>query len=459
MTISSIAIVGAGASGTLLAVQLSRKVPADTRITLIERNAQFGVGLAYSTENPNHLVNIRIGRMSAFEDRPNHFVDWMQRQSSHMLNGAPAAESAFVSRRVYGAYLRDLLSAMRPEPEKLHEEVVSIEVEEGMSRLRCASGRVLLAGLVVLATGNDRPATPDAPGLKEAPFWRPDSWRTDAFTGLDTGLPVLLIGTGQTAVDAVITLLDQGHVGPIYAVSRRGLLSRPHAPAVVVPIQLPLHAGLGELTRFVHQEADASGENWRGVIDAVFPFLQDIWRSLSLVERRRFLRHLRPWWDVHRQRMPEKVAARLGAACASGQLHVLAGRVTRCVSNAVWLRLRGGRDTRLEVGRVVNCTGPCTDPTHSDDPLTQAMLHDGLARPDACQLGLDVTQAGALLSRSGTISQSLFALGPPTRGAFWDITAIPVIRRQSEVLALHLANQLRQQGRYLPLHRDTDDRA
>jgi uncharacterized NAD(P)/FAD-binding protein YdhS len=127
-------------------------------------------------------------------------------------------------------------------------------------------------------------------------------------------------------------------------------------------------------------------------------------------------------------------------------LHILAGRITQCALNAVWLRVRGGHETRLEVGRVVNCTGPCTDPTRSDDPLTQAMLHEGLARPDACRLGLDVTQAGALVSRCGMISQSLFALGPPTRGAFWDITAIPVIRRQSEVLALHLANQLRQQG-------------
>lgn len=93
MAVPSIVIVGAGASGTLLAIQLSRKVPADTRITLIERNTQFGVGLAYSTENPNHLVNIPNGRMSAFEDRPNHFVDWMQRQSPQMLNGVPAAES------------------------------------------------------------------------------------------------------------------------------------------------------------------------------------------------------------------------------------------------------------------------------------------------------------------------------------------------------------------------------
>jgi uncharacterized NAD(P)/FAD-binding protein YdhS len=287
---------------------------------LIDRKEQFGVGLAYSTENSNHLLNVLSGRMSAFEDQPHHFVDWMQRQSAHILNGAPVAESAFVPRRMYGAYLRDLLGAVKPAPEMLHDEVVAIEVNDGLFLLRCASRQILSANLVVLATGNDRPATPDVPGLRDAPFWRPDPWRMDAFSGLDPRLPILLIGTGPTAVDAVITLLDQGHVGPIYAVSRRGLLPRRHAAGAILPIQLqlPLHAGLGELTCFVRQ--------------------------------------------------------------------------------------------------------------------------------DECRLGLDVTRTGALINRTGTVSRSLFALGPPTRGAFWDITAIPVIRRQSEILARHLANLTREQA-------------
>jgi uncharacterized NAD(P)/FAD-binding protein YdhS len=448
MTTSSIAIVGAGASGTLLLLHLSRKGSIGARITLIDRDPRYGAGLAYSTENPNHLVNIPIGRMSAFEDQPHHFVHWMQRQSADTPNGAPVDETAFVARCVYGSYLRDLLSAVRPAPGIVHDEVIAIEVDDRLSRLRCASGQVLSANFIVLATGNDRPAALDVPGLNEAPFWRPDSWRNDAYAGLDPAASVLLIGTGPTAVDAVITLLDHGHVGRIYAVSRRGLLPRRHGPNAALPLQLPRLASLGDLVRFVRREADASAGNWRGVVDAVFPFLQDIWRSLSLSERQRFLRHLRPWWDVHRQRMPGEVAARIDAASASGQVQILAARITRCDSNAVSLRLRGGNDMRLEVGRVVNCTGPCTDPTRSDDPLTQAILRDGLARPDPCRLGLDVTQAGELLGRSGVISKSLFAIGPPTRGVFWDITAIPVIRRQCEILARHLAGLLSEQHRH-----------
>ncbi|HEY2618361.1 MAG TPA: hypothetical protein VGI78_13560 [Acetobacteraceae bacterium] len=111
------------------------------------------------------------------------------------------------------------------------------------------------------------------------------------------------------------------------------------------------------------------------------------------------------------------------------------------------LRLRDGGATALHVERAVNCSGPCTDVTRSDDPLLRALLRDGVARPDVCRLGLDVTSAGALRGHDGTVSQTLFALGPLTRGALWEITAIPEIRRQCEVLALHLSELLREQAR------------
>ena len=91
---------------------------------------------------------------------------------------------------------------------------------------------------------------------------------------------------------------------------------------------------------------------------------------------------------------------------------------------------------------MVNCSGPCTDVSQSSDPLLRALLRDGLVRTDECRLGLDVTTSGAVRSRSGVTSQSLFALGSLTRGVVWEITAIPDIRRQSEQLALHLSHLL-----------------
>jgi len=447
MSSPSVAVIGAGASGTLLALNLLRHSPAGTRITLIERNAPFGPGLAYATASPNHLLNVPAGRMSAFADQPHHFLDWLQHQSEPILQGLQPTETAFVPRRLYGAYLRHLLNASALALETPHDEVVAIEHASRHAVLRLASGQVLAADMVVLANGNDRPVAPDVPGLRTSPQWRPDPWSNDAFAALDPRAPVLLIGTGLTMVDAVVTLLDQGHRGPIHAVSRRGLLPRRHAPATVPSLELPLLSNLRELTRFVRQQAAASGDNWRGVIDTLRPFTQEIWQTMSAADRRQFLRHLRPWWDVHRHRMPPAIADRIDAARARGQLQVHAGRLVHCDDVEVQISLRGGNDTTLRVERMVNCTGPCTDATRSGDRLLQALLRSGLARPDACRLGLDVSASGALRGRSGVISQSLFALGPLTRSAFWEITAIPDIRRQCETLALHLSGLLREQAR------------
>ena len=40
---------------------------------------------------------------------------------------------------------------------------------------------------------------------------------------------------------------------------------------------------------------------------------------------------------------------------------------------------------------------------------------------------------------SGAISRRIFAVGPVTNAAFWEMTAVPEIRRQCELLAQHLA--------------------
>jgi uncharacterized NAD(P)/FAD-binding protein YdhS len=451
MTTHAIAVIGAGASGTLLALHLLRRAPPGTRVTLIDRNAPFGPGLAYATGSENHLLNVPAGRMSAFVDQPRHFVDWLERQSAQLLGGVQPTEASFVPRRLYGAYLRHLLNREMQNPalDLVHDHVTAIDG----AVLRLASGRTISADLVVLATGNDRPASPcHAPAVWASPCWRSDPWAPNAFSTLDTNASVLLIGTGLTMVDAVITLLDQGHVGPIHAVSRRGLLPRPHGSgAPEPPPQRKLPAELRELTRMVRRQTAASGDAWRGAIDGMRPFTQEIWRSLSVEDRRRFLRHLRPWWDVHRHRMPPSVAAQIDAARTSGQLRIYAGRIAGFASSEhgmdVQLRLRDGRPNTLLVARAVNCSGPCTDVTRSDDPLLRALLRDGLARPDDCRLGLDATTAGALRGRDGTVSQTLFAHGPLSRGALWEITAIPEIRRQCEVLALHLSELLREQAR------------
>jgi uncharacterized NAD(P)/FAD-binding protein YdhS len=443
----SVAIIGAGFSGTMLASHLSRCLDPTIPIDLIERRKDFGPGLAYSTECPDHVLNVPAARMSAFADRPGHFLEW----SRHRPGDVPYAADSFVPRRVYGCYLRELLAdAIRGRANgglrRRRGAVVGITREASGLTLRLREGSTIDAGIVVLATGNDAPADP-FPFLLGAPFYRPDPWVPDATEGIAANDAVLAIGTGLTMVDTVLQLWRLGHRGPIHALSRHGLVSRAHtemaSPAVdFAPSEIP--RPLSDLARFVRLQAErsaAAGRPWQAVVDALRSVTQDIWRGWSDTERHRFLCHARTWWDVHRHRMAPAVAATIEALRASGQLRIHAGRITGFAARGaradIFWRPRGATTTAaLRVHRVINCTGPATCVTRSTDPLIRSLLAGGLARADSLGLGFDTTADGAL---RGPASDALFGVGPVCRGALWENTAVPDIRVQCETMAQHVA--------------------
>jgi uncharacterized NAD(P)/FAD-binding protein YdhS len=450
----TVAIVGGGFSGTLLALHLLRRCPRG-RVLLIERNPQFGRGLAYSTGNDNHLLNVPAGKMSAFQDRPGDFVDWLLRQEQGDKGGVPFDEGSFVPRRLFGTYVRHLLntelkSGDAARLELLRGEVVDIAETDHLV-LTLDRDRAVRAHVAVIAVGNFPPEAPAVadPWVYESAWYRGDPWAYDTLSELDPAAPVLLIGTGLTMVDTVMSLLDCGHRGPLHSLSRRGLLPRHHARRATAPVLssaalAPTVSGLIRLVRAEIRRAREQGVGWQAVIDAFRPMTQELWISLPPDERARFLRHLRPWWDVHRHRVSPAIAGRIDAALRAGQLTVSAGRIAAYRPGEAGIDVEyrtPRRGTRLLVGvqRIINCAGPACDFDHIKNPLIQALLGRGQARPDALRLGLDVTLHGALRARNGAISQRLHALGPLTKGMFWEMTSVPDIRRQSELLAAHLA--------------------
>ena len=451
---TAVAVVGAGFSGTLLALHLLRRCPPWVRVHLIERNRSFGRGLAYSTGNPSHLLNVPAARMSAFSDQPQHFVDWLR---DHGPGEGPAEPSSFIERNVFGLYIRHLLNAelKRAGKDRLvlgRGEVTDIETGEGELGLRL-DGRRIAADIGVLAVGNFPPEVPPVadPSFYDGPWYRPDPWAADTLAGLDPAAPVLLIGTGLTMVDTVISLLDQGHAGPITALSRRGLLPRRHASAKSLPLLArPVPTTITALLRFIREEtrlAERDGGDWRSVVDGLRPALQDIWQRMDAPNRARFVRHLRPWWDVHRHRVPGVVADRIERARDAGQLYVGAARVKsyRIADGAVEVGVRPRSATApsvYRVARVINCSGPGCDYDRIRDPLVRRLLEAGQIRPDPLRLGLDVTPQCALLNREGEISRRLYAVGPATKAVFWEMTSVPDIRRQCETVAAHIAGLL-----------------
>jgi uncharacterized NAD(P)/FAD-binding protein YdhS len=438
-----VAIIGSGFSGSLLAVQLLRRFLPGGRVCLIEKNAKFGGGLAYSTGNPNHLLNVRAGRMSAFADDPNHFVTWL-REHIKAKGGAADAEwsgsGEFVPRRFYGAYIQDLLgneiwqTGNGRNLTLIPDEAVRIWQQRDGLTVEVRSGRTYDVDVAVLATGN-------FPHEDTAAHYHANPWSAQALLGLEPDAPVLLVGTGLTMVDTVISLLDQAHKGPIHAISRRGLLPRRHGEAPrhrPLPLSQIDYSSVVAMLHAVRREVRSAADEenvWRSVVDALRPFTPQIWQGLSPAEKRRFLRHLRPWWDVHRHRMAPAVADVIGGAMREGQLTVQAARVQAMTPDrqgvTVTLKRRGSGDVeQLRVARVIDCSGPQCDYSRIDSPLVRDLLAQGTVRPDPLNLGLDVTIDSAVINRWGLPSRRIYALGPVTRGRFWEITSVPDIREQ-----------------------------
>jgi uncharacterized NAD(P)/FAD-binding protein YdhS len=448
-----IAIIGAGFSGSLLALHLLRRCRPEDRIYLVERNRNFGRGLAYTTGNPIHLLNVRAGNMSAFPDQPDHFVRWLQNLPADQRaeigepNTATLDASTFVPRRVYGNYIQELLGDKIWREGQGHnfflltDEAVALHRDGKGLSLELAVGRRYPVDHAVLAVGNF-PPTASTPG------YFGDPWSPTCFEGLAPDAPVLILGTGLTFIDTVLSLQDRGHTGKIYALSRRGLLPRVHA-AVPAPWQYELPPSGRNLVKLLREVrgiariAESTGVGWRAAIDGLRPHTQRLWQEMSLPERARFLRHLRPWWDVHRHRAAPRVMARIEQAIGSGQVELIKGRIGDMArlddTSLVTINLRGGTGKReVIVDRVIDCSGPRSDATRLDQKLIQRLLSSGQVRPDPLRLGLDVDRHGNVVDAEGNATPDLHAIGPITKGTFWEIIAVPDLRIACAALAERL---------------------
>lgn len=447
----AVAIVGGGFSGTVLALKLAAAL-ADWRVTVIEPSSRPGRGLAYGACAPAHLLNVPVSRLeTGLHPR---FADWL---IGHPGMVEALAESggdlaaAFAPRALLGDYLAERLAEAREAGAVtvLRGEAVRL-LDAPRRGIVLADGRAVEADTVVLATGNlpPRPPLPAEHWLQDDPAFVGDPWAREALEGLDPDAPVLLLGTGLTMVDIALKLAEQGHRGPMQAVSRRGLLPAAHrygghwepflAPRLpATPLQL------SKAIRAEVRRAAAEDQPWQRVVDAVRPVIGRIWSGWTPAQRAQFLRHQRPRWDVHRHRMAPRIAAGIEALTGSGRLTIHAGRLrdwrrdADTVSASLYPR-GGGTPRTLIIARVINCTGPRSDLQGLEVPLYADLARKGLMAPDALGLGLE-TQDCAVLSARGEASTWLYAVGPLTRPAWWEITAVPEIAAQLDGLLHTLA--------------------
>ena len=461
-TVATVAIVGAGFSGAMTAVNLLRQSAGrPLRVVLINRSGRTARGAAYGTASAEHLLNVPAGNMSALADDPDDFLRYCRWAD-------PAVTPAsFVRRQQYGGYLQALLDAAEHGApahtllERWVGEVVDLQLgaDGALSALYLADGRRVEAHHVVLAFGNFAPADPPcaAPGLCASARYVRDPWAAGALDGVGGGEPVLLLGSGLTAVDVSLALASRGHRAPVWVLSDHGLLPAAHREhrgrfdadatrALVQAMGYTVRRALRAL-RTAMREHTAAGGDWRDLMAAVRPAVPRLWQHWPPAERRRFIARLLPYWEAARHRCAPASHARFEALLTSGQVVPIAGRLVALRESRsgveVEFRRRGGiRLERLQVAHVVNCTGPGSDLSRIDSRFVARLMARGWLVADPLRLGAEVDTAGALFDRQGVPSSQLHCVGPLLRARDWEAAAVPELRVQAQrmaaaLLALH----------------------
>jgi len=459
-----IAIVGAGFSGTLAAIQCCKQLdasiskPKNYSVLLIEQNSQFALGAAYCTSQVEHLLNVPAWNMSAFPNDQNHFLDWLTQ------NNYKFGKTDLVPRYIYGKYLQSLLNDAQAQYAEhlqlIQNTVIAIQPQTGNGsnfyEIECKDGQRLIANQVLLALGNFPPQNPP---LNESSFFKTSKryWRNPWQGGRSTipeDATCLIIGTGLTMVDKVLALKAAGHTGKFIALSRHGFLPFPHSSSSLNPVTKPwtdaelkdVAKSPRKLFRWLRAQMKQSSD-WRVPILKLRPSLQRIWKNWPSAEKKRFLRHCRAWWDVRRHMIDDTVSRQLLALQASGQLKIIAGRLKSVEEKneqilcKYWDR-HSKREQELNCDWVINCIGPDGGIANSQNPLIKQLRDSNQIQSDSLGLGLNIDEQYRSLNAVGKSQANLFAMGPLLKGLLWESIAVPELRQQALEVATCLLGSI-----------------
>lgn len=450
---STVAIVGGGFSGIVTAIRYLNEAGPDDRLLIIDRALGPPGGLAYGLCDEHHLLNVPAGGMSAFDEAPNSFVDYGR------TRGWDIHASTYASRQCYGEYLRYQLEVAVASSQGRYTfiagEAVAVNPHSSGAKIIIEGQPPLFADHVVLALGNFPPASISSLAqMRRSERYVADPWNGRFALRPSGDATVLLIGSGLTAADLALSILGSAPNARVIMLSRRGRVPREHIVGArmtvsfqqMVDEMLKAQPSARAYVRTLRHHLASRPDHWREAFAALRPITCELWERIPLVERRRFLRHVKPLWDTHRHRVPPDMQLKLQGAFLSGKLSYLAGRLTEVTERESRLEVKVSprgqeRACVLECDLIVNCTGPSMRLWEIDSRLVQHLLARGFITPDELGLGLHVQGDGAVIESDGTTSTWLSYIGPMLKAMHWEATAVPELRRHAHRLARRLVHQ------------------
>lgn len=448
----TIAIIGAGFSGAITAINLLRTSKSLIKVILIDATRIDAKGLAYSTFDDNFVLNVPAQNMSAFTDKMDDFVDYCNTKDSALI------ATSFVSRRIYGEYLQHLLNTAKKTHQDalslLKERVISLRKIDSGYQLRCDSGHQIDAHTVVLALGHfaPKPLRELLPGKVDMNAQIIDNpWDIHAIDSCPRDKDVLIVGAGHTAIDTLFRLESGGACRRVYLLSRHGLHPHGHRPigefrkdpnvqskveSVILQVveQTPSIRKVMRAIRYLIAHLDV---DWRDVMNALRPLTPQIWQKLPPPERARFLRHVVPYWDVARHRLSPLAIKRLMSGIAEGRTLINAGSIQKIqaqidgsIKVSTRRRLTGAIES-FKVGVVINCTGPTYDINRTENELVTCLASNEILRQDEVKIGFQVDHDYAV----NPDYPHLYYVGPMLKATHWEAIAVPELRNHTAKLA------------------------
>ncbi|MDO1529317.1 FAD/NAD(P)-binding protein [Fulvimonas sp. R45] len=456
---TEIAIIGGGAAGAAVFGALLRH-GGSTGVHWIAGPAANGRGVAYATADERHLLNVRASGMGLYPDQDEEFAQF----AADRRAGAGGAD--FLSRRLFGDFIEAQVQrrseAARRQGRRFavhRQEAVHLERQAGGYRVHLADGTAVDADVAVLALGAlaQRPLRAVSGDALASGAYELDPWRLPQRTHAPRRL--LVIGTGLTAADTLLSAAYRWPHAELVAVSRHGLLPLAHSPLPLAPYpwqqdlndSLLACTGVAPMLRLVRTALRTAPQtDWRSVIDGMRPVNARLWQGLTLARRKQFLRHLRWLWEAARHRTAPQTAQTLQQLLEEGRLQVHAARVLAVDGHGpleVGIRDRASQArSTLRADLVVQATGLDTAAAYTGHVLLSQLLRDGLAVADPLQLGVAAQPDGRLLDAHGDAQPGLYAIGSLLRGNLWECTAMPEIRAAAHALAQALAQAGRSAG-------------
>lgn len=414
-----IAIVGGAASGVISAIALMRELKEEADLTFYEPSDRLGSGLAFGTSKLSHLLNVPTSRMSALADQSEDFTNWLKENSPEALE---SLHFPFVPRVLYHQYLQfALVRAERESGRKIkwiRSKVNEIEPGAGGWILNSDPAQVDTFSAVLVCTGYRSMIDSAFMGVEPSA----GNLVFDAYSDLptpDPERPIALAGAGLSAIDHWRHLRHAGFRGKFYFISRRGLLPLAHSRGTTVPtvnvesLDFSSVRGLFRGARLLQSEQDLE---WLALADSLRPRVQRIWSGWDQRSRSSFLRHVKPYWELIRHRVPATVFEELQSEIKSGQVEVHRARISSVKSShkglCVSARNADG-SLELDVSFLINATGARVE---------SQFLH--------------------------VTGPRIYRIGPAAKAEQWEITAIPEIARQTATVAA----EIRSSPMLVPVH-------